>query len=264
MRAVVRKWYMDLVTEEGVAWVGYAARVRIHGLRFGYAGWIQGGALPRGGAHRASFRACLPTEEEGGALRWEPRSLGLRATWTPHGAGAPRVLRSDPPRMVWDVRATTADARVEFQSGALAGVGYVECLDFDGPLEPGIDVLHWGRWIADDGGAPRSLVWIRWEGPRPLLLVQVDGEEVEAEAVDTERVAGAFGELALGPSRALRSGGLGATVLEHLPAAVRRVARRIRGWDETKWVSRGALVRPGEAERAGWAIHEVVRFGGRR
>ena len=282
MRFAVDKWYLDLVTPEGLAWIGYAARVRVLGLSFGYFGHLSGGAKPASSVHRFRLRSQLPdlTDDE---VRWSPAPLDLEGSWKIDASAARRRLGDSEPQLEWQAHATRAHACVTNRASRrrkgnettkLAGLGYVEQLTLTGSLELGIDVLHWGRWIADESkpeqgepqdngalrAAPRSIVWIRWEGPEPLRIVLVDSKELAATRIDEEVVAGDFGELDLEGRRELRSGGLGKTLFAHLPSIVGRVARRMRSWDETKWVTRTRLARPDGQTRSGWAIHEVVRF----
>lgn len=265
MRVSVDKWYLDLVTPSGGAWIGYASRVRVGPVRFGYVGRLEGGEGRRSrSVHRAGLRSDLPVEEEG-AIRWDPRALAVSGRWDDGRAAAARTLGDGDPALTWHVRALAADAHVRDGDEVLAGAGYVERLTLDGSLDLGIDTLHWGRWIADgDADGPRSIVWIRWVGPRPLAVILADGADVGAEQIDAERVSGGHGELVLDPRSVLRTGGLGETVLAKLPGSVRRLAKRMGGWEETKWVSRGHLARPDGGRSEGWAIHEVVHFGGRR
>jgi hypothetical protein len=116
--------------------------------------------------------------------------------------------------------------------------------------------LRWGRFLT----ASDALVWIRWRGARPLLLLDHNGRRLSAGEVGDGGVRAAGCSLGFGATRVLRDGPLGATVLRGVPGLRRRLPAAILGARETKWCSRGELAAPGSPPRAGWAIHEVVRF----
>ncbi|MEO1696092.1 MAG: hypothetical protein AAFU73_02275 [Planctomycetota bacterium] len=270
MRVHVEKWYLDLVTPDGSAWIGYAADVRVRRpvpLRFAYGGTLEGGSAGTARAsHRVGLRARLPGAADD-SVEWVHPGLRVHGRWDARRTSAARTLgdaapADGAPTIEWHALATAADAAVRVGDRVVEGRGYVERTILRGTLNLGIDVLHWGRWIADDGGP--SLVWIRWIGPRPLTVVLLDGAEADAAEVDERGVRGPFGALELDAGAELRAGALGATLLERLPLTVRVAARRLRGWDETKWVARGSLRTADGSERSGRAIHEVVRFGGER
>ncbi len=119
--------------------------------------------------------------------------------------------------------------------------------------------LRWGRFLADDGRA--SAVWIDWRGPRALSFAAANGAPCAAAEIGETRVV--LGDppatVDMTDPRVLRDGPLARTVLGRIPGLRKRLPVRILETRETKWLSRGALEREG-IRRAGWAVHEVVRW----
>lgn len=273
MRVNVTKWYMDLVGDNGDAFIGYHAEVRWLGLSLAYAGVLVGLAGEGRDRHRVTLRASTapaPTIR-GGAIEWSEPRLGVTGVWRSSDHADDRVLLDDPDLTVgWHCRAPAAEASVCLPGGRLEGRGYVETLRLRGDVRRlPVNVLRWGRWVADAGvpgvetagDAARSLVWIGWEGPREMTLVLVDGRPVTDAKIGEASVAVEGRELVIDRERTLRDGALGETVGHRLPGVCRPLLGGIAAWRETKWLARGELrgAAGGRGPR-GWVIHERVNL----
>src|SRR5205823_2394765 len=121
-----------------------------------------------------------------------------------------------------------------------------------------IQELRWGRFLSASAG----IVWIEWRGPRPLTLLSVNGTIQEIGTVGDRESAWPTGRLELDAGFPLREGPLGVTALARVPLLKLLVPRAVREVHESKWLRRGNLVAAGGRVETGWAIDEVVRFGG--
>jgi len=87
---VLSKWYCDCVSDEGIAFVGYWARLRWGLLAIPYAATLLK-PLDDCTRERRSLRECAEPSLQDGGLRWECQRLGIRAAWT---AGVPAIQGS--------------------------------------------------------------------------------------------------------------------------------------------------------------------------
>jgi hypothetical protein len=254
------KWYVDVVTPEGSAFIGYAARLAWGPVRLRYRAYL----LTRPGAPSSARQTLAPTRDPrrdpGGVVEWRCGRLGLEGRWSPVAPAFRRRLYSAGSGSVdWECVAPAARARVRVGAEVLAGWGYAERLELTvPPWELPLDELRWGRFVGPDA----AVVWVDWRGEAASCLVLVDGvEQVGAVVSDSELVWGSA-ILRLSPPHSLREGALG-DVVAAIPLLSRFVPERLlRGW-ESKRLSRGALTSGDEPAREGWAIHEVVRWPSR-
>jgi hypothetical protein len=159
----------------------------------------------------------------------------------------------------WRCEVPAATVAVTLQDRpSLSGRGYAECLEMTlPPWRLPIDELRWGRWVSDDGG--RSLVWIDWKGQQPRTDVYLDGRPQAAATVADDRIQAGDVSLALSERRTLHSRSL-ASALAGLAPVLSLLPASWRGVEDTKWISRACVNRPGTPAEQGWCIDELVRF----
>lgn len=249
----LRKWYLDCVSDDGEAIVGYRAELRWEALALHYASILHqdGEDPPR---VRSTLRRCPPPAEKSGEINWEAPPLELSGTWQALApAFSTSLFEGHEGNVLWRCQQPRARAQVRLPSGRkVEGLGYVEELIVTvPPWHLPIEQLRWGRFASARGG----LVWIEWRGPHPLRLALVDGKPVELGAAGEQLVEAGALSLHLSAPAVLRSGRLGGTALSVIPGVERIFPLRILGLEETKWRSRGTL-----GADPGWAIHEVVRW----
>jgi hypothetical protein len=170
------------------------------------------------------------------------------------------LLTSNEGSIEWDCLMPRARAQIILrQEGAVEGFGYVERLDLTlRPWQLPIRELRWGRFLSDQTG----VVWIEWRGPRPLVLLSVNGSEMDRAKVEDTVVKWGGSRLELAPGSVLREGPLGRYALARVPLLTLLAPRAIREIHESKQLRRGVLVGENGSSETGWVIDEVVRFGG--
>ncbi|HYE03211.1 MAG TPA: hypothetical protein VD963_08240 [Phycisphaerales bacterium] len=260
------KHYLDCVTPDGRAFIGYWARLDWLGVRVVYASTIlhdraRGDLEPR--TTTASTVRGGPGPVLGAArASWECAPLGLSGSWEPTAEPIDRLVLDDADGTVrWHCLMPRARARVRVEGGGtLEGLGYAETVELTvAPWNLPIQELRWGRFGAESGWA----VWFEWAGARPQRLLVENGRERAPVSLGDEGVCWDDGSVGLGESSTIREGALGMTALAGVAPLRKLVPPAVLGTREAKWLSRARMTRGGTAPVPGWAIHEVVRFGSR-
>ncbi len=256
------KWYLDCVGPDGEAAIAYWARLRWHGFGLAYSGLLHRAVDGRVEAS-STLRPGPGPIAESGRINWSCGALDAEGEWRPRTAPySAELWRNAEGRGVqWDCIAIAAKARVRAGPGVIEGFGYAERIELTVvPWSLPIRELRWGRWI----GANRSLVWIEWRGGHPLTLILLDGTPVPGVVEDHGVQVRDGLRLEISGRSVIRSGRLCATVLGSIPVLRSMVPDAILSTQEDKWISRGMLRDIGGIDEEGWAIHEIVRFGGER
>jgi len=170
------------------------------------------------------------------------------------------LLAATPGSIDWDCLVPRARAWLALADGTkVEGLGYVERLDMTiRPWHLPIRELRWGRFLSDNASA----VWIEWRGAQPLVLLYINGSEIDRVTVGDHGIAWPGGRLELEQDLVLRDGQLGSTVLVNVPLATILTPRVVLETRESKRLCRGKLVDGSGRVDQGWAIDEVVHFGG--
>jgi len=260
------KWYLDCVSDDGTALVGYWARLGWGSLALEYAAVL---FAPAGGkpTQRHALRSLTAPAVAGAECRWHCTPLHLEGRWEAQDPPVARDLLMTPAGGIrWTLHQPRAAARIWLDTGSggreIRGLGYVEELTLTiPPWHLPFDVLLWGRFLS----AEHALVWIQWErrdapDESRQRLVLLDGGEVEGAVITAEGMHLPGGGLRFTQSRALREGPLVRTVLGAVPGLTGLLPARFRGIHESKRVSRGELWHPGGRCSSGWSIHEVVTW----
>lgn len=254
----VRKWYLDLVTDEGEVFVGYWASVRWGPLRLRAAAVLLDGAE---GVDRTTLRPGPAPVVGVAGVSWSVPAWRHSGAWRPSVPGLRRELwEGDAGAVRWNCVCPGATATVTVAGITRHGLGYVEELELTAaPWSLPISELRWGRLVTNH----HAVVWIQWTGEAPLNLVLLDGRPSAGPVtIADDGVVGDAVTVTLDQPRVFRDAELGAGVLASIPALGRRVPDAMLATRETKWVSRGTALVAGVAHR-GWAVHERVRFGPR-
>lgn len=254
----LRKWYLDVVTEDGAAAILYAARLGWGPLRAAYSSMLLAtpDAPPRERAARG--RVEWPRDETD-TIRWEHHSFRVRGEWVRNADAIERTLAEYPEGAVqWSCRMPCARASVDIGDTHLEGLGYVECLDLSiVPWKLPFHRLRWGRYTS-----PRhSAVWIAWEGGDERRWVWLDGTDQPSASIN-DGLSGLEdgGALVLEAGRTLRDRGLIPAIRGPLPALARRVAGPLGRMHECKSLARGVMTSTSWSPDHGWSIYEVVSW----
>lgn len=258
------KWYMDCVSDDGTALIGYWARLGWGSVALEYAAAL---FAPVGGEPKQfhALRSLTAPAVDGVECRWRCAPLRLDGRWIAQDAPLAQNLLETPAGGIrWRLHQPRAEAQVRLDTGSgveeVRGLGYVEELTLTiPPWQLPFDVLLWGRFLSPG----HALVWIQWErGAAPdesrRRFVLLDGEQVDEADITADGVRLPAGELRYTESRPLREGPLAATVLSAVPGLTALLPGRFRGIHEAKQVSRSELQQKNCAPSAGWSIHEVV------
>lgn len=254
MSFLLDKYYFDAVAPDGRCFIGYSALLRWGLLCLRYHGGIWMNARGEVRTTGRFFAFPQPVIEED------------RLTWaTPHGTGtwsgpsidrALRLLDDKDGHVSWEPHQYRTAATIpEGPFGALTGTGYTERLRMDiPPWRLPIRALHWGRFH----GGRNDLVWIRWEGPHPLLVLILNGEEVNGGSVAHDGVDANGHHLRFAEKRVLRDGTLRRNIFGNARWPGFLFPWRVLNMHEQKFVSRGELALPDGSTDHGWALHEIV------
>jgi hypothetical protein len=256
---LLSKWYCDCVSDEGVAFVGYWARMRWGLINIPYAATLY---KPLCDATRERYfirPSAIPTIQDDD-LRWDCKRLGIRALWTARVPAVRRVLLETPAGSItWRCHLPCAQARIDLAgAGQLSGLGYAEHLTLSlKPWRLPFEQLRWGRFLSTKD----AVTWIESLGEEPRRWVFHNGVEVPDVTIGTGRVElpNDHGIVELRDAVVLREGRLVSTALRAIPAARLLLHGAFKNAHETKWLARGTFSTSTRSS-SGWAIHEVVRL----
>ena len=251
------KYYLDCITEDGTALIGYAARLRIGGLELGYSALMVAAPQSPPAEHTLLGRRSLPALGAD-AIDWTDPGLDLTGRWE---ADAPPIqralLQTGHGAIHWTCLAPRARVTIRHAGATFTGFGYAESLRITlPPWRLPFRELHWGRYTS----ARHAMVWIEWEGRSTARWLWYDGRSVDgAGSAHGFDLAGGD-QLKFLDRRDLRD----REVLGALPQALTRFlpadARRLAAMREHKELSAAALLHQGVEQDRGWVIHEVVRW----
>ena len=255
----LRKWYFDVVTSDGIAFIGYAARLKWGPLSARYrATLLCRPGLPPEETHTLR-RSPDPERLPDGSVSWTCKPLGLNGHWMPTFDPIRRRLFQSPAGTAdWEFLAPAAEVVLRLGEMTLEGWGYAEQLVLTTPpWKLNMGDLLWGRFV----GADTSVVWVHWKGSGAPPLVMANGvEQPGATLTENEiHIPDIQVHLELGPRRVLREGPV-LDVLTAVPLLARRLPSGLSGVIERKWLSPGHLTFRGADPVTGWAIHEAVEW----
>ena len=252
---ILHKWYLDCTTDDGEAAIVYVGRVTLGGLRIPYVELL---SLGPGGLRRWRRLSSSPrVSRRGRALELDAPALGLHGRWEPATPALDVVLLEAPGGAIrWRCHQPGGASELRLPDGRhLTGSGYAEELEMSlAPWGLPFRELRWGRFAAKQ----HSVVWIDWRCGLERRWLFVDGEAVEPQRVETDRIEWAAGRLEIQPGAVVREASIGRTLLGPL---ARLLPRRLGHALETKWLC-PARLHVGEAALPiqGSVIHEVVRW----
>ena len=248
----LEKWYAD-VAGDGSLFVHYCANLDIGPVAIGYEGELRSGRERRGFfSLGANARRPRSIGGDDGSASLAVSTADGPATWR-NASHRPRVLWSDGRRQVlWDPVVLNGEV-----SGARTGRGYAERLVLTvAPWRLGITRLWWGRFCGDR----HSLVWIVWEGGRPLRLALLDGRDADLRTIDVEHVALGSVSLHLSGHQVLVDQVMGTGALAGMPLHRRIAPLTFLAGRECKWLADGVLMSAGTVADRGAVVFETVTW----
>jgi len=255
---VLDKWYLDLVTADGAAFIGYSACLHWLGFRIALQSSLysppDGPVEERTSLHRSPPPVCFDGEVE-----WRSPAIEAGGTWRRTVPGLRRrLIHGEGGTILWLCLQPRALGQVTLPGGrTLTGDGYVERLRMTlPPSRLPFDTLHWGRFHGDS----ETLVWIAWQQGAAGRWIFRNGAEQRDAVVSDQGVSlddGAW--LRFSCLRPLRERRV-LPALAAIPGLRRGTAGTIARMHERKWTGRGVLHRPAGADAHGWLIHEEVSW----
>ena len=254
---VLTKWYLDLVTDDGTAVVGYWARLRWGPIRLGYVALLRS-APGRAPEERASARRSDPPHEDDDLISWHCAPLRLTAAWRRESPSLGATLLDNADGQIrWSCSMPRAQAMVEWDGVTHEGRGYAELLQLTiPPHRLPFRTLRWGH----HGSDRHAVVWIDWQGDSSRRWVWLDGAEQPGATMTATGLELEDGRaVRFTESRDLQRRPVAAALSPVAPVVRRWLMGSLGGMREHKQVSRSALTSADGGELdAGWAVHEEV------
>ena len=251
----LEKWYLDVASDGGEAFIGYAAKLKWKWINLNYAGYtfLNSRSVIK---KRNSFSRTPFPEVEGNKMQW--KGLDCEASWSAKDGAISEILYEDEKgSIIWNCLFPKASSRVRVGTNVVDGFGYAESLQLTMlPWKLPIHELHWGRFLTAD----ETIIWIRWIGPVPKTIVYHNSRRFDHVEIASDKIV--FGEftLDLRNSISMRTGTLFANVFSRFPSLAKLFPKSILQLQENKWLSNGTLYRNSTVIAFGKAIHEVVRW----
>lgn len=248
----LRKWYLDLLTEEGEAVIAYWGYISWSGLSGCIAGVLTG---PREVTDLWTTHVGPEPRltSDGLTLRADRLHLDLEMRGR-HRPVPTRLYSSGDGVVTWTPFFLNAEARCTIRERVYVGRGYAECLEMTiPPWKLPLRSLMWGHALLEE----ESLTWIRWTGSHELELVADEEGVRENTEISETTIRGATSRVELAPSGVLRDGTLAQTLLGVSPLVQAVCPTWLKSTHERKCVHRATC-----GAKQGWAIAEVVRFPG--
>jgi hypothetical protein len=254
----LEKYYLDVVTEDGNYFIGYAANLRFKCLSLGYADTVHSLKLSgiRSGPKISNGSQPVWNNKD---LTWKHPGLGFDGRWSPLARPENIELLSTPQgRVDWHCLQPAAEVSLRTASGhILEGVGYCEHLTMTlPPWRLGLSELLWGRFAC----ATHSLIWIVWRGTHPKCHVIHNGVSTGTAEISEQGVIANDFALEIAPVRNIRQGYLGENILSKVPSAYRLAPTAFLEVREQKKLGRGTLKLHDGLQHEGWVIHEKISW----
>ena len=143
---LLSKWYLDCVSDDGEAFIGYAASLHWRGVVLHYSSTLRY-EPGRGTETSTSIQRRPAPEVSDSAIHWSSRPLRFDGTWK--ALAAPirqKIFESNSGIIEWHCAQPHSRAELRFGEGHLMqGLGYVEQLTMTVPAwRLPIDELRWG------------------------------------------------------------------------------------------------------------------------
>jgi hypothetical protein len=260
---LLEKWFLDFVTDEGEAYIFYAAKMRWHKITVPYKSVLHYSPAT-GKMHRARFNNVRFPLIKDKTISWKDSALKVDGIWEARADSLnAQLFASVEGRLEWNCFQPTSMVKVKVGDIDLNGLGYAEQLILTvEPWKIPMKELRWGRFVS----ATDSLLWIEIKSEQTKQWIWFNGEKADNAIVsDTEIIIQSVDiRLKLENRQVIESE-------KKINQVVKRMLRFIPGFkhsipfnflsaEEYKWISRGSLYKNGLPEGEGWVIHEYIDF----
>jgi hypothetical protein len=227
---LLEKWYMDIVTPDGCAAIGYFAKMQWKKIALNYSGYIL--RNKKGDVTiKNSFRKANIPQWSDNRLIWKPPAF--EGEWSAMDSPVHlKLLNASNGFVDWNCLIPKGRAKVLTGDESLVGWGYAEKISLTIlPWQLPIKELYWGRFLSDD----YALVWIEWRGPMPKTLLMVNGTTYEQVTISNDSIKTPDLLLAFNSKYPLRSGRIGDTVFKGIRRILSLFPTTIFQLNENKW-----------------------------
>jgi hypothetical protein len=255
----LRKWYLDLVTPRGDAFIGYAARAQILGVPLHHNAVL----LAPAGAPTAEFRT--PRSDPvatGDSFLWSAPCLRACAFWRREAPPLRLSLLDSPAGSIhWHCHLPNATAQASILNTSYLGRGYIEELSMTlPPWKFPFATLRWGRFLTRS----TSIIWIDWRDGLDRTWVFHNGAlDLHARVTDDAILhSHARLDFSRDSRRVLRDAPLARTAFPHLPALARLLPNNLSRARESKFLAPATFHAPTAtpSTEEGYALFEVVTW----
>lgn len=249
---LLEKWYMDVVSDDATAAIGYFSILRWKKFSLTYSGLIlrnkQGEV-----AIKNSFKNISSPLWSGTQLQWNTEFL--KSGWS---AISPPIqidlLKNKNQFIEWNCFMPKGHGKAIIGDTSVEGLGYAEKMTLNiAPWQLPIKELFWGRFLSSD----YSIIWIEWRGPQPKLLIWVNAELENNGTISNDGIQVGKMKLIFQTKFELRSGNIGETIFKGIRKVLSIFPASIFQLHEKKWCGVANLTTNGQ-QFTGTYIHEHV------
>ena len=256
----LKKWYLDFVSDDGVAALCYSAKLRYKGLSLGYSALVNGQYDKDFTAHYSLQSPC--PEINGNSLQWHSAKWQTGFSWQTDSQAISQPLslwQTSKGSVQWHNLIPGAKAQMHQNQQATSGMGYVEQLSLDiPPWKLPIKRLRWGRFVSQ--GA--TLVWIMWhlrDGSTKQWLT-LNQQAVKTFNLAQQSIACTHGHLHIGQGSPIRQGYLKDTAFSSIALLQWLFPESILNIYEHKQLAPATFHTDAGEQTEGWVIDEIVDF----
>ena len=262
----INKWYLDCVTEQGDCFIFYVVRL---GWRHWYIDYSA--SLIKEASKKSVYTSKLigvrQPKERNDQIRWGDAQFKVNGRWNYESPELDATLFEDEiGTLNWHCFQPKSRVQLKYKDMLLNGVGYAERLELDTlPWNIPMDELRWGRFHSEK----YSVVWIEYKREETKQWVWVNGKRSFDWKVTDQYLENATDTilLELKDTTTLEAEQKIFNVLKglfrFLPGFSGIIPYGFLTAEEQKWLSKGHLKVEDEMVE-GWAIHELVKFNGRK
>jgi len=259
----LKKWYLDCVTEEGVAIIIYTALLKWGKLEIPYTSLI---FSPPGQVTTTKTRYSskyFPLRDSD-KITWENTRIGSKGVWLADSNEISQILhKNERGKLTWNCFQPRSKVEIEWEGNLYSGYGYAEMLELDmPPWDLDMSRLRWGRYTA----ANDSVIWIEIEGRYTSQWSWLNGTRSEVSLISDNKIEikNPSVKLEINQKRIIESEKkifkTAKGLLKFIPGITQVIPREFLNSDEVKWCSRGHLFLENNQGSEGWLIHERVDF----
>ena len=251
---------MDCIDEMGNLFMGYSGSFDLKLIQASYSSTLT--CNSQGEIKTASTLGKLSNPiRSGETLHWSHKKLNTTGHWVSiDDTIRHNIFSNKSGSIVWTCEQPRAVAKVETDNISLSNaIGYTEIIDLTIlPWRLPISKLWWGRFLSQN----TMLIWIILEGGYNSSFVYYNGNRITNATITNNKIIlnNRGITLMLNDSIVLREGSLDSTLFSKAPVIRKIIPTKFQNSHESKWRSRGDLIKNGKIIDSAWSIHEVVSW----